>query len=135
MSFSSENGLYSIAAGADNSELLLPAHGSLTYRDVKAAGPPAQPLDFPTPVVHRAAFFHGRAVDHRNGRLHNVKVVCTTSSATSDHQRTVIPLVGYWFKKTIERTVYGSVQLCVVLRRRHNLDFTGSTSAEWIRYE
>lgn len=47
----------------ENSEL--PLHASLSYHVVMAAGPPAHPLEFPMPTVHRAVSVSGLAIDHR----------------------------------------------------------------------
>lgn len=103
----------------ENAEL--PPHASLTYQEVKAAGPPAQPLDFPTPTVHRALPVSGRAMDHRYGQIHEIKAMSRTD------QR-----IAYLFKKNIAKTTYGCVKLCVVLRRRsHRFDFRCG-EAEWI---
>lgn len=109
----------------ENSELQLPQQASQTYREVMAVGPPAQPLDFPTPVVHKAAFVSALALDHRQGRVYDVNILCRTSANVSK--------VGYLIKKKIARSTYGSVQLCIVLRRRHNLELGGSQESEWIR--
>jgi len=104
----------------ENAEL--PPHASLTYRDIKAAGPPAQPLDFPKPTVHRAFTVSGLAMDHRLGRVYEVHAMTRTDKR-----------LAYLVKKTIAKTTCGCIKLCVVLRRRssHNLDY-GGAGAEWI---
>ena len=103
----------------ENAEL--PPHASLTYQEVKAAGPPAQPLDFPTPTVHRALPVSGRAMDHRYGNVYRIQAMSRTD------QR-----IAYLFKKNIAKTTYGCVKLCVVLRRRsHKFEFRLG-EAEWI---
>jgi len=105
----------------ENAEL--PPHASLTYQDVKAAGPPSEPLDFPTPTVHRALSVSGLAMDHRHGKVYKIEAMTRTDKK-----------IAYLFKKNIAKTAYGCVKLCVVLRRRsHNFDFgTTKTEAEWI---
>jgi hypothetical protein len=109
---------------SSDENLEVPPLASQTYQQANAAGPPAQPLDFPTPVVHRASFVTKRALDHRDGRVYDVNILCKRSA--NDLK------VAYLVKKKIARTTYGSVQLCVVLRRRSPLEFSGSKDAEWI---
>lgn len=108
----------------ENLELLLQPQAFQTYQEVLAEGPPSQPLDFPTPAIHRACFVTERALDHRQGRVHDVKILRKTST----NDRTV----SYMVKNKIARTLYGSVRLCVVLRRRHVIDVAGFVEAEWI---
>lgn len=104
----------------ENAEL--PPHASLTYREVKAAGPPSQPLEFPKPTVHRACTVSGRALDHRLGKVYEVHAMSRTDKR-----------LAYLIKKNIAQTAFGCIKLCVVLRRRssHNLEYYGG-GAEWI---
>lgn len=101
----------------------IPVHASLTYKDVQASGPPAQPLSFPKPTIHRAFRVSGRAMDHRHGKVYDVVAISRTDKR-----------IAYLFKKTIAKTTYGGVELCVVLRRRsHNNKFKYyGSEADWI---
>jgi len=99
----------------------IPDSAAQTYQSVKQAGPPAQPLDFPTPTVHRAVFIHSTAMDHRQGRVYSVSMLANHTGK------------AYLVKKTISKTVYGYVKLCVVLRKRcHKYNFGGVANAEYI---
>jgi hypothetical protein len=87
-------------------------HAELTYEDVAAAGPPARPLDFPAPCVHRCHKIDIHARDHRSGTIHFLRNVLVRSE---DSER------AYFVTKKLTRTVYGSIRLCIVLRRRVTL--------------
>jgi len=91
-------------------------HASLRYDDVAAAGPPARPLDFPAPTVHRATFVDLPARDHRSGSIHHLKNVLTRSwSAGSSNGK--VPDTAYLATKKLAKSVYGTVRLCIVLKR------------------
>lgn len=115
----------------ENSEL--PSHASLTYRDVMAVGPPAQPLEFPTPTVHRAVSVSSLVLDHHqhsNSRVYEIH-----NALTSRHRSDKQQQKAYLFKKNIAKTTFGCIKLCVVLLRtgRHADSLGGSDgSAEWI---
>lgn len=83
-------------------------HASLRYDDVAAAGPPARPLDFPAPTVHRATFIEVSARDHQSGSIHHLKRVLV---------RSLQPDTAYLQTKKLAKSVYGSVRLCIVLKR------------------
>lgn len=88
-------------------------HATLTYDRIASAGPPARPLEFPTPAVHRGARCSTVAVDHRTGRLYPVKNVLMRLSPNSRP-----PNRAYLIKKTLSKSVYGVVKSAVVLKRR-----------------
>ena len=94
-------------------------HASLSYENVAAAGPPARPLEFPTPCVHRASRSTEKALDHRNGKIYSVSNVLMRSERypASGVQRCK-PDRAYLIKKKIGTSPYGVTRLCVVLRRR-----------------
>ena len=109
----------------------LPLHASLTYRDVMAVGPPAQPLEFPTPTVHRAVSVTSQVLDHyqhSDSRVYEIHNALTSRHRSEKQQRK-----AYLFKKNIAKTTFGCIKLCVVLlsRHAHNSDDCGG-DAEWI---
>ena len=107
-----------------------PLHASLTYRDVKAVGPPAQPLEFPTPTVHRAVSVSGLVLDHRqpfNSRVYEIHNALTSRQRSETQLRN-----AYLFKKTIAKTAFGCIKLCEVLRSRHSDSLDGCDGAEWM---
>jgi serine/threonine protein kinase len=88
-------------------------HAGLRYDDVVAAGPACRPLDFPAPTVFRSEFVDLQARDHRSGTVHNLKRVLIRSSAACG-----IPSdTAYLLTKKLGKSVYGSVRLCIVLKR------------------
>jgi serine/threonine protein kinase len=109
-------------------------HASLRYDDVAAAGAPARPLDFPAPTVHRATFCDIAARDHRSGSIHQLKRVLIRAQSPSNHNgitssgnfhtnhkvatsNASLPDTAYLPTKKLARTVYGSMKLCIVLKR------------------
>ena len=111
----------------ENSEL--PLHASLSYHVVMAAGPPAHPLEFPMPTVHRAVSVSGLAIDHRkHDRVYEIHgaLMGRTEKRTA-----------YQFQKKIAKTCVGCIKLCLVLRRRSgNLDYHRvGEHVEWISTE
>ncbi|KAL3911861.1 MAG: hypothetical protein SGARI_001436 [Bacillariaceae sp.] len=107
-------------------------HASLRYDDVAAAGAPARPLDFPAPTVHRATFTDIAARDHRSGSVHHLKRVLVRAQRTNNtaasnshshnHHNNASPTYGqpdtaYLPTKKLSKTVYGSMKLCIVLKR------------------
>lgn len=87
---------------------IIPECASSTYYEIEEAGIPARPLDFPTPTVLHARWVQSRAIDHRNNKAYNNILILERR----DGER------AYLVKKKISKTVYGTVELCVVLRRR-----------------
>lgn len=101
---------------------------SLLFHEIEAAGPAVRPLEFPTPRVHRASCISARARDHTTGR----STVCTSllvrvgaaarayeGSHHHSNER------AYLMKKKLSKSTYGSIRLCVVLRRRQLGDGSG----------
>jgi serine/threonine protein kinase len=94
-------------------------HARLRYDDVVAAGPPARPLDFPAPTVHRANFVEMSARDHRSGTIHHLKrvLVRAQSSCAASNGNTRHPDTAYLVTRKLAKSVYGTVKLCIVLKR------------------
>lgn len=85
----------------------LPPHAWQTYQRVKKAGPPANPLHFPTASVKRSRFQTISVLDHHSGSVRQVKALI---QETKSH-------VAYYYKKTIAKTTFGATRLYLVLRR------------------
>lgn len=84
-------------------------HADLSYDDVVAAGPPARPLDFPAPTVLRCKNMDVHARDHRSGTIHFLRNVIVRIDNTD---------TAYFVTKKIGKSVYGSIRLGIVLKRR-----------------
>mmetsp|Transcript_13089 Transcript_13089/g.14682 ORF Transcript_13089/g.14682 Transcript_13089/m.14682 type:complete len:498 (+) Transcript_13089:114-1607(+) len=91
-------------------------HASLRYDDIGRAGGPARPLDFPAPQVFRGELVELRARDHKSGVIHHLKNVLLRSNTTCNNNKSCTD-TAYLVTKTIGRTCYGSVRLCLVLKR------------------
>ena len=89
-------------------------HAELTYDEVEAAGSPSRPLDFPAPTVYRCRRVDIHARDHRTGSVHLVKDVIMRSGVDRCGRRSD---TAYLSRKKLGKTTYGSLRLCVVLRR------------------
>jgi hypothetical protein len=109
-----------------------------SFQEVDAAGTPVYPLDFPTPVIYPSVkLISQTVVDHRYHSYHegsthlhtDVNLICrTVGTATGD----VMSDTAYWIKKQVAHTTYGTVQFCVVVRRRSNICFSQPNEmAEW----
>lgn len=93
--------------GATDSDATM--HASLSFDSIASAGPPSRPLEFPAPSVHRGTRCSAVALDHRTGRIYHIKNVLMRASS---------PQSAYLIKKTISKSVYGVVRLCVILKPR-----------------
>lgn len=89
-------------------------HSELTYEYVEATGSPSRPLDFPAPTVYRCNRVDIRARDHRLGTVHMVRDAIIRSGVDRYGRKSDIAYVG---RKRLGKTTYGSLRLCVVLRR------------------
>ena len=95
-------------------------HATLRFNDISSAGSPARPLDFPSPEVYRGERVDLRARDHKSGTIHNLKNVllrCSKHGSKYSSSRRSRPDTAYLMTKKLARTVYGYVNLCIVLRR------------------
>ena len=96
-------------------------HATLRYNDVANAGPPARPLDFPAPKVFRGELVDLRARDHKSGTIHHLKNVLLRSSINNNNNKHCSDRsccdTAYLVTKKLAKTVYGSVRLCLVLKR------------------
>jgi serine/threonine protein kinase len=106
---------------------LVDEHAMLRYDDVAAAGPAARPLDFPAPTVHRATYVDIAARDHCSGSIHHLSNVLVRSNKAPLNQisngavcGSTLPDTAYLPTKVLAKSVYGSVKLCIVLKRINN---------------
>jgi serine/threonine protein kinase len=90
-------------------------HSSLHYDAVAASGPAARPLDFPTPTVHRCERIELVVKDHLSGIVHRLRNVIMKYDSFG-----MVGDTAYLVKKKLAKSVYGSVRLCIVLKRCRN---------------
>ena len=91
-------------------------HATLRYNDVASAGKASRPLDFPAPKVFRGGLVELRARDHKSGTIHHLKNVLVQSSSTCNNSKSSTD-TAYLLTKKLARTFYGSVRVCLVLKR------------------
>jgi hypothetical protein len=85
---------------------------STTYSDVKAAGPPTKPLEFPNPTMRRGVKIPMIVHDPKKDT-----VLTEQNVLFSQHS----PLKrGYAFRDKIAKSTYGIVRLCLVVKRRRS---------------
>jgi len=95
---------------------------STKYLDVKAAGPPTKPLEFPNPNVGRGVKLPMIVYDPNQDTI-----LAEQSILFSPHS----PLErGYAFREKIARSTYGIVRLCIVVKRRTSLSHE-TEKCEW----
>lgn len=87
-------------------------HASLHYNDVASSGPAARPLEFPTPTVYRCERIELVVKDHLSGTVHHLRNVIMKHDSYGIRGDT-----AYLVKKKLGQSVYGSVRLCIVLKR------------------
>jgi len=89
-----------------------------SYSEVESAGTAARPLEFPSPIVRRGNRIAANAIDPRTGQICHVKNIIVRER---DDRCGIpsIPTRGYRIVKKLSDSAYGSVHLCVVMKRRH----------------
>jgi hypothetical protein len=115
-------------------------HSKLTYKQIKTAGPPTRPLDFPPPKVRAGVRVNALVVHPESGTrqvcsgvIHREDVTDhllvptnnptnttntnnTTTSSSHHHQ-----VLAYWPQRRLQDAIYGSVWACLVLRRHYGI--------------
>jgi len=119
-------------------------HACLVHSEVETNGPPSRPIEFPTPIVRYCEVAANvRAMDHRSRKIHslrNVIVPCydeggggsvstPTSYMRQQQQMQQQMQFAYMPKKKIAKSAYGSVRLCIVLKRRPNAAVARSSNS------
>eukprot|EP01082_Thalassiosira_pseudonana_P001811 g1367.t1 g1367 contig10:1937414-1939577(-) len=122
----------------------LGANASIPYTTIQANGPPSRPLEFPAPTVDKAMTVSAHVIDHRTGNVFRATSVlmrrpvhaknCASrspvnaNSSSPDLGETLndlppcgaacdLPERAYCVRRKLCDTIYGSVRLCVVMRR------------------
>lgn len=90
-----------------------PSQHALKYQDVEQAGPPAAPLEFPTPIIQGAEWCTVSIVDHATGQVHHGKEVVMASQSRGSRA----PKKAYLLKKRIASCTYGVVRTAMVLEK------------------
>uniref|UniRef100_A0A7S3P484 Protein kinase domain-containing protein n=1 Tax=Amphora coffeiformis TaxID=265554 RepID=A0A7S3P484_9STRA len=94
------------------------SYNNVKYEDIEHAGPPAAPLEFPMPLIHRAQRSEVSVLDHVTGRVyHEKEVISRAPQPTNYGLRTVGPRRAYLLKKRIAPCTYGVVRLAIVLEQ------------------
>jgi len=93
------------------------AQAQSTFSEIEERGPPARPLEFPPPVVHRGVRVQAALVIHpETGSRQVLRGVLHRESSSSE----IGPeQVAYWPQKQLQEAIYGSVWACLVLRRHY----------------
>jgi hypothetical protein len=89
-------------------------HASLRYDEIANSGSAARPLDFPAPTVSRCDRVEIQARDHRSGTIHSLKNVIIRSGNDKFGRPAD---TAYLVKKKLGKSVYGTIRLCIVLKR------------------
>lgn len=101
-------------------------HARYRFTDIAKTGPPARPLEFPPPVVHRGVRVAALVVVPETGAkqvlrgiIHREHIPLHNSSNDEDNdsQGGGGPSIAYWPQKQLQDAIYGSVWACLVLRR------------------
>ena len=98
---------------------ILGNNASIKYNDISG---PARPLEFPAPLVRCALTTSTDVIDHRTGNI--IRATSVLMRRDRGHYRTRsrdtgcdIPDVAYMCRKKMADTTYGSIRLCIVLKR------------------
>lgn len=90
-------------------------HAATTFREVRAAGSPARPLDFPPPQVRAGVRVNALVVHPETGS----RQVC--SGVIHSEDVAVRDSLAYWPQRRLQDAIYGSVWACLVLQRHRGV--------------
>jgi serine/threonine protein kinase len=108
-------------------------HASITFREVRGAGPPTRPLDFPPPKVRTGVRVNALVVHPESGSrqvcsgvIHREDLSDPAASQTPKAKGTAnstetVEILAYWPQRRLQDAIYGSVWACLVLRRHHGV--------------
>jgi serine/threonine protein kinase len=113
-------------------------HAAVTFREVRSAGPPTRPLDFPPPRVRAGVRVNALVVHPESGSrqvcsgvIHREDLSESSPSSKSlagatdeDNRRgsTILTDVyAYWPQRRLQDAIYGSVWACLVLQRHYGV--------------
>lgn len=86
-----------------------------TYGQIEESGPPARPLEFPPPNVHRGLRVQSALVIHpKTGSRQVLRGVLHREPSDNRGAQ-----VAYWPQKQLQEAIYGSVWACLLLRRHY----------------
>lgn len=88
---------------------------NVKYEDIEAGGPPAAPLEFPMPLIHRAQRKEVSVVDHLSGRVYHEKELIIAQQQTSHTVNGARK--AYLLKKKLATCTHGVVRLGIVLEQ------------------
>ena len=89
-------------------------HAALRYDEIASSGAPARPIEFPAPTVYRCEQVDIQARDHKSGTIHSLRNVIIRSENNKYGRRAD---TAYLVTKKIGKSVYGTIRLCIVLKR------------------
>lgn len=94
-------------------------HARTTFREVKAAGPAARPLDFPPPRVLAGVRVNALVVHPQTGS----RQVCSGVIHREDVRSAegCAPISAYWPQRRLQDAIYGSVWACLVLKQHRGV--------------
>lgn len=116
-------------------------HAAITFRDVRAAGSPTRPLDFPPPKVRagvrvNALVVHPESGSRQvcNGVIHRedlseasgylsppATAIGESAGGGTGGDRRDHDVFAYWPQRRLQDAIYGSVWACLVLKRHHGV--------------
>lgn len=104
-------------------ELALLSNASACIEQIANAGKPADPLDFPEPIVQRAVRVRATVYDPSTGQevsVPNVIYQLDYQEQTLQQQpHHNAPMKAYWIGRKLKKAIYGCVRSCTILRPRH----------------
>lgn len=98
----------------------LSANASISFTSVQSSSPPTRPLDFPAPVLETAITVSADIIDHTTGQIFQAKILKRRLASPHPHReqsQEQEPEKAYRIQRKIRNTTYGSIRLCVVLKR------------------
>jgi hypothetical protein len=94
------------------------AHACQPFRQVKEAGPPARPLDFPPPRVLAGVRVNALVVHPETGSRQVCSGVIHREDVRSAEGK---PIKAYWPQRRLQDAIYGSVWACLVLKQHRGV--------------
>jgi hypothetical protein len=137
----------SIGPSHPQQQLLLPLQHQQSYRDIQTAGLPVNPLEFPTPIIHRAYLrsqqslfdHHSHSPRHQQSRSGSIK--SGYERVQQSNQLNDVSLLchrtatkhAYWIKSpipSIDRNVH--LGIVVVPSKHSESDDKDDSTSDWV---
>ena len=105
-------------------------HAKPTFKEVKHAGQPTRPLDFPPPQVRAGVRVNALVVHPESGTrqvgsgvIHreDLSEPAVPQTPVTDGGIEVSEILAYWPQRRLQDAIYGSVWACLVLRRHYGV--------------